>query len=291
MSSTIDGWEVVGDTRDRLGESALWHPQELALYWIDFYGPYVHRFDPANGQQRRWTLHATATVGSLAFAGDGRLLLAIEGGVHLFDAGDESLRLVSDPNAGRAEIGYNDAKVDRDGRYWVGTLDLPEKAPRGILYSLGRGGRVKIADSGFVVCNGPAFSPSGDRMYFSDTFGRKLLVYDVERASGTVSAPRLFADLSDGGGMPDGLCVDSAGAVYCAHYGGGRITRFSPEGAVLEVIPLPVRNVTSCCLGGPQLNVLYVTTAENGGSHQLDGALFARSVPVPGLPEPLWPGV
>ena len=32
-------WEVVGDTRDRLGESVLWHPRDAMLYWIDFYGP------------------------------------------------------------------------------------------------------------------------------------------------------------------------------------------------------------------------------------------------------------
>ena len=68
--------------------------------------------------------------------------------------------------------------------------------------------------------------------------------------------------------MPDGLCVDSAGAVYCAHYGGGRITRFDASGERLEVLPLPVRNVTSCCLGGPALDTLYVTTAENGGDER-----------------------
>ena len=86
--------------------------------------------------------------------------------------------------------------------------------------------------------------------------------------------------------MPDGLCVDSAGAVYCAHYGGGRITRFNASGERLEVLPLPVRNVTSCCLGGPALDILYVTTAEDGATNELDGALFARKVAVPGMPEP-----
>jgi sugar lactone lactonase YvrE len=88
--------------------------------------------------------------------------------------------------------------------------------------------------------------------------------------------------------MPDGLCVDASGAIYCAHYGGGRVTRFSSEGSVLEILPLPVKNVTSCCLGGPRLDILYVTTAEDAGGHELDGALFARPVATPGIPEPLW---
>ena len=90
--------------------------------------------------------------------------------------------------------------------------------------------------------------------------------------------------------MPDGICVDSAGAIYAAHYAGGRVIRFSAEGEVLEALQLPVRNVTACCLGGPALDTLYVTTADDGGASPLDGALFARKVRVPGLPEPLFTG-
>lgn len=283
----LEDWRVVGETRDRLGESPLWHPRELALYWIDFYGPIVHRLDPATGIHRNWTLGAAPSIGSLAFA-EGGLLVALADGIYLFDPADERLSPFADPNAGRPGIGYNDAKVDRDGRYWVGTWDLKESAPRGILYCLDAGGQAAIGDSGFTVCNGPAFSPSGDILYFSDTAGRRLLAYDLDRSTGALSEPRLFAQFGQADGMPDGVCVDSAGDIYCAQYGGGRITRFSPAGVPLEVLPLPVRNVTSCCLGGPALDVLYVTTGEDGGAHPLDGALFARSVPVPGLPEPLY---
>jgi sugar lactone lactonase YvrE len=281
-------WQVIGETRDRLGESALWHPTEAALYWIDYYGPHIHRYDPATGETRHWTPAGTATIGSLAFAADGCLLLALDGGVHLFDPKSEELMHFADPNQGRPGIGYNDAKIDRDRRYWVGTFDLAERSPRGMLYRLEAEGRAIVGDSGFVVCNGPAFSPAGDRLYFSDSVGRQLLAYDLDRATGALSMPSLVVQFGEGDGMPDGLCVDSAGALYCAHYGGGRVSRFAPDGALLGVLPLPMKNVTSCCLGGPALDTLYVTTAENGGAHPLDGALFACTVETPGLPEPLW---
>ena len=280
-------WKVVGETRDRLGESPLWHPREAALYWIDFYGPTIRRHDPASGAWREWRLPGGGTLGSLAFSRDGALLLARDGGIHLFDPAGERLTFWADPNEGRPGIGYNDAKVDRDGRYWVGTYELGEREPRAILYQLRPDGRAIVGDSGFAVCNGPAFSPDGASMYFSDSVGRRLLVYELDRASGRLSAPRVFARFEAADGLPDGLCVDSSGAIYCAHYGGGRVTRFSPEGELLEVLELPVRNVTSCCLGGAGLDTLYVTTAEDGGAHALDGALFSRAVPVPGLPEPL----
>jgi sugar lactone lactonase YvrE len=53
---------------------------------------------------------------------------------------------------------------------------------------------------------------------------------------------------------------------------------------------LPVRNVTSCCFGGRDLDTLYVTTAFDNGRHPLDGALFARKLGTRGLPEPIFAG-
>ena len=231
-------WQVVGATRDRLGESPLWHPREQALYWTDFYGPTVHRLDPARRVHRQWTLDVAPTIGSLSFTEDGRLLVAMQNGVHLFDTADGGLTFVADPNMSRPGIGYNDAKIDRDGRYWVGTWDMSERAPRGILYSIDACGRTAVGDSGFIVCNGPAFSPSGETMYFSDSAGGRLLAYSLDRQTGGVSEPRLLVQFDKEDGMPDGLCVDSAGMIYCAHYGGGRVTRFGPGGEHLEVLAL-----------------------------------------------------
>ena len=158
--------------------------------------------------------------------------------MHLFDPKSERLVPFADPNGGRPGIGYNDAKVDRDGRYWVGTFDLAERSPRGILYRLEADGRAVVGDSGFMVCNGPAFSPAGDRMYFSDSVGRRLLAYDLDRTSGALSMPSLLVQFGEADGMPDGLCVDSSGALYCAHYGGGRVSRFGPDGEAARRPPV-----------------------------------------------------
>ena len=161
MMEIDNDWQVIGETRDRLGESPLWHPREQALYWIDFYGPTVHRLKPATGAYRQWKLDKAPTIGSLNFTDDGHLLVALENGIYRFSTADEQLTFVADPNNGRFGIGYNDGKVDRDGRYWVGTWDTKERSPRGILYRFDAEGRATVADSGFVVCNGPAFSPLG----------------------------------------------------------------------------------------------------------------------------------
>jgi sugar lactone lactonase YvrE len=47
-------------------------------------------------------------------------------------------------------------------------------------------------------------------------------------------------------------------------WGGHRVIRMSPEGEVLTEVPMPVAQPSSCVFGGPDLDVLYVTTAREG---------------------------
>ena len=53
--------ELIVDAKNRLGESAMWHPRERALYWIDARAPALYRLEserrrhhlPASGDGRR----------------------------------------------------------------------------------------------------------------------------------------------------------------------------------------------------------------------------------------------
>jgi sugar lactone lactonase YvrE len=133
MAVTEQGWTIAARTQDRLGESALWHSRERAIYWADFYGPRLHRL-PLGGQAvESWTLPGSSTVGSFAFASHGRLILALDAGLTLFDPATARSVVIADPNEGRAGVAYNDGKVDRTGRLWIGTFDMAEADPRGIL--------------------------------------------------------------------------------------------------------------------------------------------------------------
>ena len=119
---------------------------EEALYWIDFYGPLVHRQKRGSGPVESWKIDPGETIGSLVFADKGRLLLAVDHGLHLFDTGTGTTRFFADPKSGKMNLAYNDGKVDRAGRYWVGTYDLTEREPSGVFYRVaarrhGRSGR------------------------------------------------------------------------------------------------------------------------------------------------------
>ena len=80
-----------------------------------------------------------------------------------------------------------------------------------------------------AVSNGPAFSPGGDAAYFADTFGPRILRFDLDR-NGAPVAQSIFATIPDDAGYPDGMTVDSAGTLHVAHWDGARISRISGEG-------------------------------------------------------------
>ena len=285
-------WQICAQTRDQLGESILWHPVEKALYWIDFYGPLVHRQKWGSGPVESWRIDLGETIGSLVFADMGRLLLAVDHGLHLFDTSTGTTRFFADPKNGKMNLAYNDGKVDRAGRYWIGTYDLAEREPSGIFYRVGTDGTAKVADKGFVLCNGPTFSPDNRKLYFSDTVGRRILSYELDR-DGLISGRRIFFSFSIDDGMPDGLTVDSAGNVWCALYGGSKVACIDAKGTLRKSLYLPATLVTSLCFGGPELKTLYVTTGQRTDSreaskaHEIGGAVFMRPVDSPGLPEPV----
>ncbi len=100
----------------------------------------------------------------------------------------------------------------------------------------------------------------------------------------------MFESTTEEEGYPDGLTVDSEGGVWLAHWGGWRVTRFTREGHVAQVVRLPASQVTSCTFGGSDLRTLYVTTARLGldanalSNQPLAGGLFAVEVDIAGLP-------
>lgn len=291
---TWDSWRVAAATRDRLGESPMWNATEQALYWIDWYNPMVHRLVPERGKLEHWTIPGAPAIGSIVLVSGGRLLLALEAGLHVFDPASGGLTPFADPNGQRQGVGYNDAKIDRAGRCWIGTYDHAETEPRGILYCLDLNGRSSIGDSGFAVCNGPAFSPDGGTLYFSDTVGRRILAYDMAPASPSLGNRRLFAAFDDTEGMPDGLTVDAGGDVWCAHYGAGRISRYSSDGTRKSLLHLPCSTVTSMCFGDRDLRTLYVTTGWSPGVSRAEdetgqgGSLLAMRTDSTGIAEPVF---
>ena len=269
-----------------LGESPLWLPGEDALYFLDIEAPAIHRLG-ASGEHASWTM--PAKVGAIGQRLSGGLIAAFEDGVFAVDLSTGVRSLLADPESEIPGNRLNDGRCDAAGRFWFGSMDGDEKRPSGALYRLGGDHGVCSMDTGYVVANGPAFSPDGTILYESDTVRRIIYAFDVD-TNGKLADKREFARFGDGEGRPDGLTVDEEGGVWAGGWQGWALTRFAPDGARTMKVRLPTANVTASAFGGRNLDCLYITTARKGLSsaelvaQPLAGGLFAVDVGVRGMP-------
>lgn len=62
--------------------------------------------------------------------------------------------------------------------------------------------------------------------------------------------------------VPDGMTIDTNGSLYVATFGGSKILKINPTTGAIELeIKFPAEQITSAAFGGPNLDILYVTSA------------------------------
>lgn len=277
-----------------LGEGPLWDRADGCLYWVDIKGRAVHRFDPVTGRDTRWP--TPETVGSLVRRARGGLVLALQSGFHALDLDTGAIELLVDAERDRTENRLNDGKPDRRGRFWVGSMHDPETAPTGALYRLDPDGSCHRMVDGIIISNSLCWSPDGRTMYHSDTIRRTVWAWDSDPDRGEIANRRVFVTLSGHDGNPDGATVDAEGFVWLAHWDGWQLTRHDPTGRTERVVRLPVQRPTCPAFGGPDFDVLYVTSASIGltpdalRAQPCAGGLLALSPGVRGLAEARFPG-
>ncbi|MCG5238685.1 SMP-30/gluconolactonase/LRE family protein [Azospirillum doebereinerae] len=270
-----------------LGEGPLWSPGQGAVYAVDIRGSRILRLSLADGARRDWAMEDAACWLVESADGDGFVAgLRSRRVVRLRLDGDrpaivgELARLDPDRPGNR----LNDAKADARGRLWIGSMDDAETAPTGALHRLDPDGAVARVDEGYTVANGPALSPDGRVLYHTDSAARTVYAFDVG-ADGGLTGKRVHIRFAEADGYPDGMTGDAEGGLWIAHWDGGRVSRFRPDGSLDRAIALPVSRVTSCVFAGPDLDRLFITTAAHGRPDEpLAGAIFECAPGVRGLP-------
>jgi sugar lactone lactonase YvrE len=270
-----------------LGEGPVWSAGEEAIWFVDIKKKQIHRFGARSGAKRSWD--APAAPGFLAPMGGGKFIAGLKTGLHAFDPATGAFEFLSNAEADRPANRLNDGAVDRHGRLWFGSMDDGESAPNGKLYCYDRGA-VRAMDDGYVITNGPAFSPDGRTLYHTDTLEKTIYAFDIAD-DGSLAGKRVFVAIEDGAGYPDGLTIDAEGCLWTGLFAGWAVRRYSQSGKLLTTIRFPCANVTKIAFGGSDLREVYATTAWKGLSAQdraaqpLAGGLFRFEADVPGLPQ------
>jgi gluconolactonase len=291
------------------GEGPAWHAPSRSLYFSG--ADRITRLSPDGTAETFREPPPEARrlpfTNGLAFDRQGRLVVCeISNRRVVRLEADGAVTVLADAYEGMRFNSPNDLSIDSRGRIYFSdprygnrdSMELRDAAGRLVegVYRIDAPGRLERVISGEVERpNGVLVGPDDAFLFVADnnnnTIGgaRKLWRFDLG-ADGRVdpSSRRLLFDWKTSRG-PDGVKMDRKGRLYAAAgrtlsnlpfetaepYKGG-IYILSPEGKLLDFVPVPEDEVTNCCFGGDDLRTLYITAGSKLWSLRVDTPGAAR---------------
>lgn len=275
-----------------LGESVIWDDRVNRFYWTDIENRCLYIFQWGEKAPVKHTL--PARLASFGLTKDSDILFAaFDYGLAWLNLRDLSVQLIVNIEAENPNTRLNDGRMDRQGRFWVGSMFNKVTADTigaGNLYKYSGLGELSIHREGIVIPNSLAWSPSGEKMYFADSKTFRIDQYDFDKETGIPSNPKIFATLNKGI-HADGSCVDADGCLWNAQWGNGQVVRYAENGDAIFHLDLPTVEPTCVGFGGPDLDHLCVVTANLGGHNAQrpsigNGSVYLFKTSVKGLIEP-----
>lgn len=259
-------------------EGPVWDSENKLIYCVSIDQGIIYQINTTTTEVKSFL--ADGSVGCVALTKDNCIITAEKNGIFKInvETGEKVYLIQLESNK---ELRYNDGKFDPIGRFIVGTKSekdyfVDSSIIKGKLFSY-YNKTYKILLDDLLISNGIGFSAEGDIMYFIDTPTKKVGQYKYNLENGDIKFDKYIIDI-EGPGWPDGMCVDLDGNIWVAEWEGARVRKWDINtGKVLNEIKVPCDRVTSCCLGGTNLNELYITTAKKEGDF-LGGSLFRHKL-------------
>lgn len=271
--------ETVYDARLLVGEGPTWNAKTGELLFTDIRGKAYFRMDYATGRTKK--TEVGQMLGCLAVCENGDLLLGMEDGIYRTHR-DGSLTLAHQKPALKGER-FNDGKVGPDGCYYAGTAG---EHFSGAFYRLQNGVLTEVFD-GCGCSNGLAWSKDGQTLFYVDSRTQKVEKFAFSVKNHTVSDRQTIAEIPAALGCGDGMTVDAKGDLWLALWGGACVQHIeSATGRILETVPVPAKQVSSCCFAGQELRDLIITTASvrtDPAEQPEAGKIFRLRTDVPGV--------
>lgn len=241
------------------GEGPVWFDEPGQLRWVDMLAGDVLTLHEDSAVTRR---HVGTVAAALRPRSRGGFVVGLERCFALDDGDGSPLQCF--PNLwDHTRVRMNEGGCDPDGRFYCGSMAYDKAAGAGALYRLDPDGTVHVVLERCSIANGLDWSPDGGTAYFVDTATQRIDAFDYSAARGLVNR-RPLVSIPVAAGAPDGLTVDSEGAIWVALWGGSAVHRYLPSGSLDLVITLPVSQVTACTIGGRSFDQLFITTSRLG---------------------------
>nr|XP_037271010.1 regucalcin-like [Rhipicephalus microplus] len=265
--------EVASTRRSLLGEGPHWDKRSSTLLYVDCLGREVVRYDPSSSLDPQVTPTEGHIGNVIPFAEDNhQLALCMEHGLYRLDLGAREKQLLVEMVDTQSPVNsrLNDGKCDALGRLWTGSMPsmgvrnmVPEKFN---LWSYSKGQLEHKLDR-VTISNGITWTNDNRIMFYDDSVPRQIYAFDFDLATGEIRNRRVLVDFNKKPGfqelgLPDGMTIDVNDKIWIACFEGSTVIQIDPETAtILTKIDFPAKYTTSCCFGGENFDVLYVTTA------------------------------
>ena len=277
--------ECIPNTKGDLGEGLLWDERNETIMWVDAFVKIINTWNPATKTliERKYDSLVTSIAkresGGYVVAAGLKLIVLNE---NLDVTGTSPLEM---PNE---NVRTNDGNVDINGNYWVGCFANDAKPKQGNLRRISPNLESKVFLKDITIANGMDWSPDNKICYYIDTPTKKVSRFNFNIETSDFEGELEAIDVSQYSGAPDGMCVDAAGNLWVAFWGGGCVRSFSPTGELLAQVDVAATLVTNCAFGGADLSTLYITCALPSyedfvkGEEPLAGSLFKADVSAKG---------
>jgi sugar lactone lactonase YvrE len=262
--------QLIASPRCEIGENPLWHADANLMVFLDILQGAIHSYNPSTKQSS--LLAKSRTTGGLTLQDDGSLLLFQDGRIAILPLGGRAVEVASGlcPQNER----FNDVIADPEGRVYAGAM-----GGNGRLLRFDPDGSVTELFDGLGIPNGMGFSPDLKTMYFTDSVPRQIYCFDYDRVTGNLRNRRVFAEIPEKEGVPDGMTVDAEGYVWTAIWFGGRLKRYAPDGRLDREIFFPAKQTSAIAFGGDDLAEMYVTTASTNIADSLQPPGYDKGAP------------
>jgi L-arabinonolactonase len=284
--------QLLIDSQCSLGEGATWCAASDTFWWTDIEGEKLWRYDPRDGASESFAM--PERLGCFTPCADTRfLLLGLASRLAFYEIATGNIDTIMEVEAD-LPTRLNDGRCDREGRFVFGTKhDIEDAQAIGGFYRLNRDLSLERLPLGnCAISNSIGFSPDGATMYYCDSPTHQIRVCDYP----TFANDRVFVELTDATGVPDGSIVDADGGLWNAQWGGARVVRYAPDGREAARIEVPSAQPSCVAFGGAALDTLYVTSARVGlDEEQLQrdlhaGGVFIATPAASGIAEPVFAG-
>lgn len=254
----------------QMGESARWH--EGRLWVCDWMAGEVVVF--ADDGSREVVARVDGLPFSIDWLADGRLVVTTAAGVVAGEPSDLTPYAVDALGCNEIVVSGDRVYVDRPG-----SMPWEERLPGIVGLVTPDGAWREVADDVWFP-NGMAVVDGGRTLVVAESHADRLTAFTIV-PDGSLANRRVWADLGPGA-APDGICVDSSGAIWSASVPLAQCRRVAEGGEVLDVVEVG-QPAFSCALGGDDGRTLYVVAndySEQGGVG--NGRVLTTRVAVPG---------